>query len=229
MSEWVKVTAEDGHELDAYIARAAGEPKGAMVLVQEIFGVNDHIRAVADGYAAEGYTVIAPAIFDRIRPGIILSYSDADKKEAFGLYPQLKPELSLLDVAAAFGHVKGTGKGTAVLGFCYGGLVSWLSATRGPKHGMQPACCVGYYAGGIGKVAKEQPSCPVLLHFGADDTHLGMDQVDAVRSAHPEVEVYVYEDAGHAFNREPDASSYAPAAAKLARERTLAFLKRHIA
>jgi carboxymethylenebutenolidase len=228
MSTWTRLTASDGHQLDAYVAQPSDEPKGAIVLVQEIFGINDHIRGVADGYAADGYTVIAPALFDRIQPGILLSYSDEDKKKAFALYPQLKPELSLLDIAAAFAHVKGMGKGTAALGFCYGGLMSWISATRGPQHGMQPACCIGYYPGGVGNVAGEQPSCPVQLHFGEADSHIGKDQVEAVRSAHPEVEIYMYEGAGHAFNREPDPSAYNADAAKLARERALVFLKEHV-
>jgi carboxymethylenebutenolidase len=115
------------------------------------------------------------------------------------------------------------------VGFCYGGLMSWLSATRGETVKMQPSCCVGYYAGGIGKVAKEEPSCPVMLHFGAEDSHIGSDQIEAVREAHPEVEIFVYEGAGHAFNRDPDPNSYRADAAKLARERTLEFFATHIA
>jgi carboxymethylenebutenolidase len=116
-----------------------------------------------------------------------------------------------------------------VLGFCYGGLVSWLAATRGETHKMQPGCCVGYYAGGIGKFAKEEPVCPVMLHFGAEDTHIGSDQIEAVRAAHPEVEIFVYEGAGHAFNRDAHKESYHAASAKLARERSLAFLKANLA
>jgi len=228
MSERLKLKASDGQQLEAYITKPTGAPRGAIVVVQEIFGINQHIRATADSYAAEGYIAIAPALFDRIQPGIELSYSPEDKKKAFSLYPELKPELSLLDIAAAFDAVRGTGKGTAVLGFCYGGLMSWLSATRGPQHNMQPACAIGYYAGGIGSVAKENPSCPVMLHFGADDSHIGKDQIEAARSAHPEVEIFVYPGAGHAFNREPDSESYRPDAARIARERSLAFLKKNI-
>ena len=230
MGEWVKVTAEDGHELGAYVAKPEGEAIGALVVVQEIFGVNQHIRSVADGYARDGFLTIAPALFDRIERDLQLSYSDADMKRAFGLYPQLKPELSLLDVAAAFAWVRdASGKGTGVLGFCYGGLIAWLSATRGEELKMQPGCCVGYYAGGIGKVAKEEPVCPVMLHFGAEDSHIGKEQIDAVRRAHPEVEIYLYEGAGHAFNREPYPASYHAASAKLARERSLRFLRENLA
>jgi carboxymethylenebutenolidase len=229
MSEWIKLKAEDGHELSAYVARPAGEAIGALVLVQEIFGVNAHIRSVADGYAKDGFLVVAPAIFDRFEPGVQLTYAPDDMKRAFGFYGMLKPETTLLDVAAAYEVAKEAGKGIGVIGYCYGGLTSWLVATRGENLKMQPSCCVGYYAGGIGSVATEEPSCPVMLHFGAEDSHIGADQVEAVRAAHPEVEIFVYEGAGHAFNRDVDPNSYNPAAAKLARERSLAFLKAHIA
>jgi carboxymethylenebutenolidase len=230
MSEWTKLTAQDGHELSAYIAKPEGTPVGALVIVQEIFGVNSHIRSVADSYAKEGYLCVAPALFDRIERNLELSYSPDDMKKAFALYPQLKPELSLLDVAAAgkmAAELSG-GKKIGVIGFCYGGLVTWLSATRGPENGIHPAACVCFYPGGVGNVAKEQPSCPVMIHFGAQDTHIGKDQVDAVRSAHPDVQVFVYEGAGHAFNRDPDPSAYHLASAQTARERTLAFLKQNL-
>ena len=229
MGEWVEVKAADGHELGAYVATPAKQPIGALVVVQEIFGGNAHIRSVADGYARDGFLVIAPALFDRIERDLELSYSDEDMKKAFGLYPKLNPELSLLDVAAAFAHVKQAERAVGVLGFCYGGLLSWLAATRGESLKMQPGCCVGYYAGGIGKFAAEEPVCPVLLHFGANDSHIGKDQIDAVRAAHPEVEIYVYEGAGHAFNRDPHPDAYHAPSAKLARERSLEFLKKNLA
>jgi carboxymethylenebutenolidase len=229
MSEWVTLTASDGNVLQAYVARPAGEPIGALVVIQEIFGVNPSIQSVADSYAKNGFVAIAPAIFDRIEKGVILGYGPEDMNKAFTqYYPQLNPKTALLDIAAAYEYAQGTGKGVGVLGFCYGGLMSWLSATRGENVKMQPACCVGYYAGGIGKFAAEEPSCPVLLHFGAADDHIGQDQIDAVRSAHPEVEIYLYEGAGHAFAN-PDRPSYVAEAAKLARERSLEFLKGNIA
>ncbi len=229
MSDWIKLKAEDGHDLKAYVARPKGDPIGALVLVQEIFGINSHVRGVADGYARDGFLVIAPALFDRIERDLELGYGPEDMKRAFELYPKLKPDLSLLDVAAAFMEAKKAGKGIGVIGYCYGGLISWLAATRGENLKMRPSCCVGYYAGGIGAVAKEEPSCPVMLHFGADDTHIGKDQIDAVRAAHPDVEIFVYEGAGHAFNRDVDPSHFNAAAAKLARQRTLKFLKENVA
>jgi carboxymethylenebutenolidase len=228
MSEWIKLKAEDGQELSAYVARPAGQPIGVLVLVQEIFGINAHIRGVADGYAKDGFVVVAPALFDRYEPGVELMYEGEDQKKAYALYQKLKPETALLDVAAAFTWAKELGKGIGVIGYCFGGFMSWLAATRGEKLKMQPACCVGYYAGGIGSVASEEPTCPVMLHFGADDTHIGQDQIEAVRSAHPEVEIFLYEGAEHGFNCDMR-SSYNPSAAALARERSLAFLKTHIA
>jgi carboxymethylenebutenolidase len=228
MSEWIKLKAEDGHELGAYVARPSGEAVGALVLVQEIYGVNGHIRSVANGYAEDGFLVIAPAIFDRFERGVELKYEGEDQKRAMEFYKRLKPDTTLLDVAAAYGAAKEAGKGIGVIGYCYGGLTSWLVATRGENLKMQPACCIGYYAGGVGSVAKEEPSCPVMLHFGANDDHIGKDQIEAVRAAHPEVEIFVYEGAGHAFNRDVDPVHYNAAAAKLARERTLAFLKTHV-
>ncbi len=227
MSEWVRLQAADGHELSAYVATPEGQPIGALIVVQEIFGVNPSIRSVADAYAKDGFLAIAPALFDRFERGLELTYEGDDLKKAYDLYGQLKPETQLLDIAAAYEHVKGTGKGTGVVGFCYGGLLTWLSATRAKSLNMNLTCAIGYYAGGIGKVAAEQPSCPVQLHFGANDDHIGKDQVDAVRTAHPGVEIFLYEGAGHAFANEARAS-YVPAATALARQRSLAFLKAHL-
>jgi carboxymethylenebutenolidase len=228
MSEWITLKASDGNELAAYMARPEGDTVGALVLVQEIFGVNPHIRRVADEYAADGFVVIAPALFDRYEKGVELKYEGEDMKKAFELYQKLKPETALLDVAAAYERLGVENKGIGVIGYCYGGFMSWLSATRGETLKMQPSCVVGYYPGGIGSVAKEEPSCPVMLHFGEDDDHIGKDQVEAVRSAHPEVEVFTYKGAGHGFNCDAR-GSYNPEAAKLARERSLEFLKKNIA
>jgi carboxymethylenebutenolidase len=232
MGEWVKVTASDGKELSVYVARPQGEPIGALVVVQEIFGVNKSIQAVADSYAKDGFLAVAPALFDRIEPNVQLGYGEADMKKAMALYPKLKVEDSLKDIAAAFNYAKGIVDSVGVLGFCYGGLVSWLSATRGTDLAFEPACTVCYYPGGIGQVATEEPTCPVMIHFGGADNHIGQDQIDAVRNAHSkhegEVTIFVYEGAAHAFAN-PDRPSYKADAAKVARERSLEFLNTHIA
>jgi carboxymethylenebutenolidase len=229
MGSWVDLKADDGHRLGAYVATPEGEATGAVVVVQEIFGVNSSIRAVVDGYAREGFVAIAPALFDRYEPNVELGYGEADMKRAFQeFYPKLDPNVSLVDVAAAFHYAKRAGKATGVVGFCYGGLVTWVSAVRGASLGVRPDCCVGYYPGGIGRFAAEEPVCPVMLHFGANDDHIGKDQIDAVRTAHAEVKIFSYEGAGHAFAN-PDRPSYVESAATLADERTLEFLKLNLA
>lgn len=228
MGSFTTLKAADGHALQAYIAMPEGKPQGATIVIQEIFGVNAHIRSVADGYAKDGFVVVAPALFDRYEQNLELAYDGEDKQKAYDLYGKLNPDAALLDIAAAFREAAQAGKAIGVVGFCWGGLMSWLTATRAATVGIQPACTVGYYPGGIGQFAREQPTCPVMLHFGAEDTHIGADQRDAVQSAHPEVKIYLYEDTGHAFNRDVDPTTYNPAAAKLARERSLVFLKQHL-
>jgi carboxymethylenebutenolidase len=221
MSDLVTLRASDGHELNAYVARPEGEPIAGLVVVQEIFGVNPHIRRVADGYARDGFLAIAPAIFDRIERGVELSYEGADMQRAMSFIPKLDAEKSLLDVEAATNYAgASTGKKTGVIGYCFGGTIAWLAATR-----LHPAVAVGYYGGGIDNYAAEEPRCPVMLHFGKDDAHIPAEKIDTVRLAHPDVEIYVYEGAGHGFNCDARAS-YNPEAAKLARERSLAFLKK---
>ena len=228
MGDWLKINASDGHTLSAYTARPTEVPKGGLVIVQEIFGVNAYIRSVVDGFARNGYMAIAPALFDRTQTGVELRYEGDDLQMAYGLYQKLGAETALLDVSAAFQQVSQIGSGAGVLGYCYGGFMSWLSATRGSGFGFEPKCCVAYYPGGIGSVAKEDPDCPVLLHFGAEDEHIGTDQIDAVRDAHPDVPIYTYEGAGHGFSCDARAS-FDPEAATKARERSLAFLNEHIA
>jgi carboxymethylenebutenolidase len=228
MSEWTKVKAEDGHELSAYVAFPTGEPIGALVLIQEIFGVNAHIRGVADGFARDGFLVVAPALFDRIQPGVELMYEGEDAKRGFELMYKLDLNTALMDIAAAYELAKKADRGIGVVGYCFGGLMSWLTATRGETVKIQPSCCVGYYPGGIGKFAAEEPRCPVMLHIGAGDEHIGKDQIEAVRAAHPDVEIYLYQGAGHGFSCDVRAS-YNPQAAALARTRTVEFLKANVA
>ena len=233
-SSIVQLKSSDGHELDAYVARPAGEPIAGLVVIQEIFGVTKHIQSVADGYARDGFLAVAPAIFDRFEKNVQLSYDGDDSKKAYALmgkYATFMKEAektdradALQDIAAALNYARAeTGGKVGTIGYCFGGLLSWLSASR-----LDPSAAVGYYAGGIGNYAQETPKAPVMLHFGRQDTHIPAEQVEKVHAAHPEVQIFWYDDAGHAFNRDVGAS-YNPAAAKLARERSLAFLKEKLA
>ena len=223
MGEKTTLHAADGFELGAYVARPAGDPMGGLVVVQEIFGVNAHIRRVADGYAKDGFVAVAPALFDRIEPDVELGYEGADMQKAMSFFPKLDIDKAITDVAAAVEYAENdTHKRVGVIGYCFGGTVAWLAAMR-----LNPAAAVGYYGGRIGSYAGESPNCPVMLHFGRQDAHIPVEEVEKVHSAHPNVEVYWY-DAGHAFNCDARASYNAQAAAE-ARQRSLVFLKKHLA
>lgn len=222
MSETARLKAADGHELDAYVARPAGAPFAGLVVVQEAFGVNKHIRFVADGFARDGFLAIAPALFDRIERSVEVGYEGADRERGIALARQLNPDNAVKDIAAAVEFAKKeTGNKCGVIGYCLGGTFAWLSATR-----LDVAVAVGYYGGYIGRYTNETPRCPVMLHFGKLDKHIPKEEVDKVQAAHPEVQIFWY-DADHGFNCN-DRASYNPEAAKLARERSLEFLKRHL-
>jgi len=212
--------AADGHRLAAYRAVPAGKPRGALVVLQEIFGVNSHIRAVADGYAADGWLAIAPAMFDRVERGIELGYTPADIERGRELKGGCSNDHALLDIAAAGDSVRSAGKVMAV-GYCWGGTLAWLAACRQP--GL--AAAVSYYGGGIGELVDLTPRCPVLAHFGERDASIPLTVAEALRKAHPEVEIHIY-PAGHGFNCD-QRGSFDAASAKLARERSLAFLNAH--
>jgi carboxymethylenebutenolidase len=223
MGETVVTKATDGHDLDLYVARPDGEPIAGLVVIQEIFGVNRHIRSVADGYAKDGFLVAAPALFDRVEKGVDLTYEGADAQKGRELMQKIDLDEALIDVNAALSYVREqTGKKSGVIGYCLGGLLAWLSAAR-----LHPDVAVGYYAGNIGKYAAETPKIPVQLHFGKLDTHIPAEQVEKVRAAHPSVEIHWYEGAGHGFNCDMRAS-YNREASALARTRALAFLKKHL-
>jgi carboxymethylenebutenolidase len=222
MGSTVKLRASDGHELDAYVAQPDGMPWGGLVVLQEIFGVNQHIRSVADRFAQEGFYSVAPALFDRAERNIDLRDDGEDMQKAIGIARKLNIDDVVKDVDAALQYAgKATGKPAGVVGYCYGGTLAWLSATR-----LAPAAAVGYYGGHITSFAGEQPRAPVMLHFGREDTHIPESDVAKVQQAHPEVEIYWY-DAGHAFNNDTRAS-YNEKAAQEAMARTLAFFNRHL-
>ncbi|MCZ6605470.1 MAG: dienelactone hydrolase family protein [Alphaproteobacteria bacterium] len=221
MGDFVTLTAADGHSLSAYKAQAAGTPKGGVVVLQEIFGINNHIQSVVDRFAADGYTAIAPALFDRVEKGVDLGYDEDTMKQGLGLRGQLNWEQVTADTNAAVQDIAGAGK-TGVVGFCFGGSAAWVAAEDSP---VQAA--VGWYGGQIHQEIGRQPKCPVQLHFGTEDFSIPNEQIDEIKAAHADVPVYIYEGAGHGFNCD-DRPSYHEGSAKLAYQRTLEFLGEHL-
>ena len=216
MSEFTTLMARDGHEFNAWLAAPAGKPRGAIVVIQEIFGVNAHIRAVTDGFAAAGYVAIAPALFDRVRRGIELGYNPETMKEGFGYVQQLQQDKTLLDLGASLAVVKHAGR-VGVAGFCWGGRMAYVTACELPV-----ACGIAYYGGGIAQELGKTPKCPMLYHFGGKDTHIPQSDVEKIRAADPRGTFFVYPEAEHGFNCDMR-GSFNPEAAKLARQRTLDF------
>lgn len=218
MGQTVQLNAADGHTLGAYLAAPQGTPRGAVVVIQEIFGVTRHIRAVTDQFAGAGYLTIAPALFDRIEANVDVPYTDMPK--GFSYVQKLKNEDVMHDVQAALGHVADAGK-CATVGYCWGGSMSYLAACRLPL-----AAAVCYYGGGIDRHLDEKPQCPVLFHYGEKDTHIPPSTVEKVRAAVPAGIFHLY-PADHGFNC-TDRASYEPASSQLAFERTREFLQRHV-
>ena len=210
----IGLMAADGHKLSAYRAGPEGAAR-SLVVVQEIFGVNHHMREVCDAFAAEGYSVMAPALFDRVRPGIELGYTADDVAKGRGLRGELPDAAVMLDVEAA---VAALGGSLGIVGYCWGGTVAWWGSTRSRSF----KAAVGWYGGGIAATREETPHCPVQLHFGETDASIPMSDVELVRAAQPGVEIFLYERAGHGFGCD-ERGSFDPGAAKLAQERTLAF------
>lgn len=218
MGETISLTADDGNTLSAYTAGAAAAP--GVVILQEIFGVNRHMRHVCDNFAVNGFRAIAPALFDRIEPGIELDYTPESVETGRGHMRGLGLDGPLADIRAALAWL-GDGPG-GVCGYCWGGTLAWASATR--LDGVAAAVC--FYGGGIPGMARETPRCPVQFHFGETDHSISMEAVETVRAAQPDAELYVY-PAGHGFACEERASYHAESD-ELGHERAFAFLKRHL-
>ena len=223
MGDMIELTAADGTRVSAYEARPAGKPRGAVVVLQEIFGVNSHIREVADGYAAQGYVAVAPATFHRVKPGVQLGYTEADMNEGFGYKTAVEalPEPGVMQDHAA--QISGAKVG--IVGYCWGGLLTWRAACL--LQGLSAA--VPYYGGGVTTEAEvaRHPKVPVLAHFAEEDKWIPMDTVHAFAKAHPEVSVHTYA-AHHGFNCDHRGAWHAPSA-QLAKARTLAFFESHLA
>jgi carboxymethylenebutenolidase len=212
----VRGKAEDGHTFGIYRAEPEGAARAALVVVQEIFGVNGHIRSVCDDYAKEGYLAIAPALFDRAQRDVELGYGSDDVARGRAIREKVSLDDALIDVAAAAQLVEGQRIG--IIGYCWGGTVSWAAATRSKSF----AAAVSYYGGGVPDLADERPNCPVLLHFGEQDHAIPLHGVRRLQAIHPDLPVHIY-PAGHGFNCDQRASYHAQSA-RLARDRTLAFL-----
>jgi carboxymethylenebutenolidase len=218
MGSSITLKAADGHNLDAYVAPARGKTRGGVVVIQEIFGVNSHIKGVADQYAAEGYDAIAPALFDRVKRNVTVPYTDI--AAGIDYVMKLKDDQTLLDMKAAIDHVKPAGK-VGVVGYCWGGTLSYLAAAR-----LDVAGAVSYYGGFIPNYMNEKLRVPVIFHFGEKDEHIPMSTVDKIKAAHPDQTYCIY-PADHGFNC-GDRASYDAPSAKLAFDRSIAFLRKQI-
>ena len=221
MGKMIELTAADGHKLAAYRADPAGKPRGGLVVIQEIFGVNSHIKSVADGYAADGYLVIAPAMYDRVTRGYETGYSQDEIQAGIKIMQGLDWDNTMKDVTAAVEAAKQAGK-VGIVGYCWGGTVAWVAAARVP--GL--AASAPYYGGGMPGFMDEKPRIPVMCNFGEKDQSPTPDQAKALLARHPQVEGHFY-PAGHGFNCD-QRGSYDAASAKQARERTLAFFRKHV-
>jgi carboxymethylenebutenolidase len=217
----IELTAKDGHKLSAYRADPTGPSKGGVVVLQEIFGVNPHIKRVVDRFAAEGYIAIAPALFDRVRSGIELGYDEASMTQGIDAVKEVGTEAAIADIQAAVDAVKDCGK-VAVVGYCWGGYLSYTAANS--VSGI--ACAVGYYGGGIAENFGGKRKVPTLLHFAEVDPLISEEQIIQIRANRPDVSAYTY-PAGHGFNCD-DRDSFNAAAADKAMERSLFWISQFV-
>lgn len=222
MGQNIVLTSKDGFKLDAYRADPAGKPRGAVVVIQEIFGVNHHIKSLADRYAQLGYLAIAPALFDRVEKGFDVGYDGAAMDRARANAGKADLNLRLADTQAAIDVAKEAGK-VAVVGYCMGGSIAFLATTRLNN----VAAGVGYYGGQIAQVASEKPKAPLMLHFGEKDQAIPLTDVEKIKAAQPGVPIYVYNGAGHGFHCD-ERGSFNAEAAQVAACRTQEFLAKHV-
>ncbi len=220
MGTWIELKAADGHGFKAYRAAPEGKPRGGIVLLQEIFGVNSHIRALVDDFAAQGYDTVAPALFDRVARDIELGYTGDDVKRGRELRAAVPLDGTMADMTACIEALKDAGR-IGAIGYCWGGTLAWLAATRLPV-----ACAVGYYGSGTIDFIGETPACPVTLMLGEKDTSFPPENIAAIRKAHPKAVVFTY-PAGHGFACDQRDAWHGPSAAQ-ARERTLDVFRRYL-
>jgi carboxymethylenebutenolidase len=223
MSKTVDLRAADGHALSAYLAEPHAAARGAVVVIQEIFGITDHIRSICEDYAGQGYLVIAPSMFDRLELGVELPYGQDGVSRGAILAKKLDLNAALLDMQAAIDHVAAAAGHVGLVGYCYGGTLAWLAAAQAT--GL--SCVASYYGSHVVNLLDRTPQVPTILHFGARDKMIPLTAVDKIRAAHPQVPVHLYA-ADHGFNCS-ERESYNADAATLARERTLALFLEHVA
>jgi carboxymethylenebutenolidase len=220
MGTKITLTAADGFRLNAYRADPVGPVRGGVVVIQEIFGVNHHIRSVCDRLAGAGYRAVAPQVFDRIEPDFESGYTQPEVTSARAVAGRVDWAKMMLDASSAVDLLKREGP-VAIIGFCMGGTVAFMAATR--LGGLAAAIC--YYGGRIVSHAGDKPRCPVQMHFGEDDAHISMSDVETIRQKRPECEIHVYPGAGHGFHCD-ERQSYDLRSAKIAWQRSLALLSR---
>lgn len=223
MGQDITLQAEDGHRLGAYRANPAGQARGSLVVIQEIFGVNKHIREVCDGLAADGYVALAPALFDRVEPNFQTGYDQADIVRGRETRGKIGWDAMVMDTKAAVKALAGENRRIGVVGYCMGGSMAWLAATR--IDGLSAA--VGYYGGAVAEFAGERPKCPVMLHFGETDASIPKEHWDKIKAAQPNVPMFIYPGAGHGFSCDHRASFH-EASHRLARQRTIDFFRQHV-
>jgi carboxymethylenebutenolidase len=218
----ITLTASDGFKLGAYRTQPDGKPKGAVVVIQEIFGVNHHIRNVCDRFAVQGYVAVAPSIFDRIEPNFQSGYSPEEVAIARKFVANPDWPAMLRDTQAAIDSVKDVGN-VGIIGFCLGGSVAFAAATK--LTGLSAA--IGYYGGAIVRFADDKPTVSTQLHFGEKDHGIPLSDVETIRAKRPDVEIFVYDGAEHGFGCD-ERASYNKESADIARQRSLAFLAKHL-
>ena len=221
MGKMIELTAADGHKPAAYRADPVGKPRGGIVVIQEIFGVNSHIQQVADGFAADGYVAIAPALFDRVQKNVDLGYTPPDIAQGREIRGKVANDAALKDTEAAIKVASSAGK-VGIVGYCWGGLVTWLAASK--LAGLSAA--VPYYGGGILDNTDAAPKVPLMGHFGDKDQHIAVDGVRKLAQKYPQHPIFIYA-ADHGFNCD-HRGSYNAAAAQEARARTLEFFRKHV-
>lgn len=222
MNTLIQITAQDGHRLDACLARPQGKPRGGVVIGQEMYGITSYLRDVCDYYAGQGYLTIAPALYDRRERGLVLEYTPEAHDRAQKIYKNWNWEHALDDLDAGKNFVSEAGK-VALVGFCWGGTLAWLAACR-----RNYTCAVAYYGSMMPDFRMESARCPVIAHIGSEDGTFTQERIDLFHQAQPAVPIYIYRGAGHGFDNPSRKNRFHAEGCRIARDRTLEFLARSI-